>query len=568
MSNRKERFHPGVDQAQSQLRQGRMSRREFLRLATLLGVSLPAAQMLAACGTPATATSVPPTSVPATAVSAVKRGGTIRVGMQIKAIDHPARYEWIGQDSNITRLINEYLTETDGQNVTHPYLLEKWEASDDLKTWTLHLRQGIQWYKDGANIEELVADHVKWNFQQWLDPVTKSSILGLWTGFLTIANVEVKDKYTVVLHLDNPKLDVPESLFHYPAQILHPTFDGDITTGKNAGTGPHVLAEYKVGERAKTQRREGYWQNGVDGKPLTYFDAIEYIDLGDNQTAALAALQAGQVDNIYDPTVETFLALRNDAKIKVYSINTSDVRVLRFRTNLEPWNNNDVRLAVKKCQNRQKILDQAWFGEGLVGHDTHVSPVHPEWAPIDAPKYDPEGAKELLKKAGKEGLTFKLAAGTGWTDVVAYAENLKEDAKAAGITVEIDAMPNADYWNVWNDDKAPAGITPWAHRPLAVMVLPLAYIADTEGKPVAWNESQWVDQEFSDILLTAQGTLDIEARRALTKQLEEIQRDRGGIAIAWWRNLWEVWSPAFQEVTPHPSLYNLWREVWYDPDKA
>ncbi|MEK7324483.1 MAG: ABC transporter substrate-binding protein, partial [Chloroflexota bacterium] len=200
MTNRKDRVHPGVYEVQGQLKQGRMSRREFLRLATLLGVSLPAAQVLAACGTPATPTAAPATTAP---TSAVKRGGTLRYGNQIKAIDHPARYEWIGPDANITRFVNEYLTETDDQNITHPYLVEKWDASDDLKTWTLHLRQGIQWFKDGKDLEEFVGDHVKFNFEQWLNPDTKSSIAGLWSGFLTTANIEVADKYTVVLHLDN-----------------------------------------------------------------------------------------------------------------------------------------------------------------------------------------------------------------------------------------------------------------------------------------------------------------------------------------------------------------------------
>jgi peptide/nickel transport system substrate-binding protein len=572
----KKHLHPGIYEAQDRLRQGRMSRREFLRIATLLGASVPTAYVLAACGAPATPTTAAtqavagataaPTIAPTAAAAAIKRGGTIRVGTQVKAIDHPARYSWIGFDANITRMVNEYLTETDNQNVTHPYLLESWEASDDLKTWTLKLRQGIQWFKDGKDFEEFVGDHVKFNFDQWLNPDTGSSITGLWTGFLTIDNVEVKDKYTVLLHLDNPKLDVPESLFHYPAQILHPSFDGDISSGKNAGTGPMTLAEFKVGERAKTVRREGYWQKGADGKPLPYVDAIEHIDLGNDQTAAVSALQAGQIDNIYDPRVDTFLALRNDSKIKVYPIGSSQVRVLRFRVDLDPWKNNDVRLAVKKVQNRQKILDQAYFGEGLLGHDTHASPVHPEWAPIDVPAYDPDGAKALLTKAGQEGLSFKISVGTGWTDIVAYIENLAEDAKAAGINIELDTMPNNAYWDLWTE--TPVGVTPWTHRPLAVMVLPLAYIAGPDGKPVAWNESRWVDEEFTKLLLQAQGTLDVEARRAIMEKLEVIQRDRGSIGIAWWQNVWEVWNPAFQGVQPHPTAYNLWRDVWYDPDKA
>lgn len=577
MTQDKQRIHPGVYEAQEQLAQGRVSRREFLRLATILGVSLPMAQYLAACASPTTATQAP-TSAPAATVPAataaptaipasVTRGGTLRVANNIKAIDHPARFSWIGPDANVTRFTWEYLTETDNTNITHPYMLDKWEASDDLKTWTLHLHQGIMWQKDGKDLEEFVGDHVLFNFKEWLNPDTKSSILGLWTGFLTAANVEVKDKYTVVLHLDAPKLDVPESLFHYPAQIIHPSFDGDLSSLKNAFTGPMALTEFKAGERAKAVARKGYWQNGLDGQPLPYLDAIEFIDLGGDQTAALAALQAGQVDSIYDPRVETFQAAKADSKLTTYSVGSSTVRVMRFRVNLAPWDNNDVRSAVKKLQNRQKILDQAYFSEGLLAHDTHVSPVHPEWAPIDVPAYDPDGAKELLKKANMENLSFKIAVGTEWTDVVAYAENLQEDAKAAGVDIQLDAMPINDYWNVWADDKAPVGVTPWVHRPLAVMVLPLAYIADDSGKPVAWNESNWVDKEFSTILKQAQGTLDLEKRRALTKQLEEIQRDRGSIAIAWWQNIWEVFNPAFQGVSAHPTQYNLWRNVWYDPTK-
>jgi peptide/nickel transport system substrate-binding protein len=557
------RIHPYIPEAQEQLRQGRISRRDFLRLATLLGVSLPVAQFLAACS-PAAA----PAATSAPASGAIKRGGILRVGNEVKAIDHPARYSWVGPDANITRFVNEYLTETDNKNITHPYLLEKWAASDDLKTWTLSLRQGIMWFKGGKDLEEFVGDHIKFNFSQWLDPATKSSIAGLWTGFLTVANVEVKDKYTVILHLDNPKLDVPESLFHYPAQIIHPSFDGDISTGKNAGTGPMTLAEYQVGTRARTVKRPGYWQKGADGQPLPYLDEIQHIDLGGDPNPYVAALQSGQIDTWYNPTADAIQTLKKEPKVTVYSVGSSQVRVLRFRTNLDPWSNADVRQAVKMVQDRQKILTQAYFGEGLLAHDTHVSPVHPEWAPIDVPKFDPAGAKALLDKAGKAGLTFKIAVGSGWTDVVAYAENLANDAKQAGMNITLDSMPINSYWNVWNDDKAPVGITPWTHRPLAVMVLPLAYIAGPDGKPVPWNETNWVDKEFSDLLQKAQGTLDVEARRVIMKQLEVIQRDRGSIAIAWWQNSWDVFNPVFQNVSAHPTNYNLWREVWLDPSKA
>ncbi|GAB4431615.1 MAG: ABC transporter substrate-binding protein [Chloroflexi bacterium OHK40] len=567
MSRRPDRIHPYVPEMQEQLRQGRISRREFLRVATLLGVSVPMANILAACGAPAPAaapTSAPaapaPTAAPAAAT--VKRGGILRVGIQVPAVDHPARFSWVF-DSNEFRQVYEYLTETGADNITRPYLLESWEVNDTLDVWTLKLRQGITW----SNGDTFTSEDVLFNFREWLNPDTQSSILGLWEGFLTIENVKALDDYTVQLMLDAPKLDVPETLFHYPAQIMHRSFNGDLTTLTNPGTGPMKLDEFIVGERVKVSRRDGYWQNGVDGQPLPYLDGIEYIDLGNDQTAYVAALQAGQIDTIYDPTVDTFLALRNDDSLVVEPIATSQVRVLRMRVDLEPWTDVRVRNALKKVQNRQRILDQAYFGQGELGHDFHVSPVHPEYAPMDAPAYDPEGAKALLTEAGvTQPLDVAISVGTGWTDIVAYIETLAEDAKAGGFNITLDTMPNASYWEKWTE--TPVGVTPWTHRPLAVMVLPLAYIADKDGNPVPWNESRWVDPEFDTLLKQAQGTLDIEARRAIMKDLQRIQQERGSIAIAWWQSVWNIYHPRFQNLYAHPTHYQIWREVWLDPDKA
>lgn len=580
MAKRTDRLHPAVPEIQEQLRQGRISRREFLRLVTLLGVSASSAYVLAACGgspqqpgsaapTAAPAAAAPTaaagaaaaTAAPAAAVGGIKRGGVLRVGIQVPAVDHPARFSWVF-DSNEFRQVYEYLTETGADNITRPYLLDSWEVNDGLDVWTLKLRQGIKW----SNGDDFTSEDVLFNFAEWLKPETKSSILGLWEGFLKIENVKATDKYTVQLQLDGAKLDVPETLFHYPAQIMHRSFNGDLTTLKNPGTGPMKLDEFKVGERVKVSKRDGYWQNGADGSPLPYLDGIEYIDLGNDQTAYVAALQAGQIDTIYDPTVDTFLALRDNKKYTVEPIATSQVRVLRMRVDLDPWKDNKVRQALKLSQNRQSILEKAYFGQGVLGHDMHVSPVHPDYSPVDPPKYDPEAAKKLLEEAGvKTPLDVAISVGTGWTDIVAYIETLKEDAKASGFNITLDTMPNNSYWDKWTE--TPVGVTPWTHRPLAVMVLPLAYIADKDGKPVPWNESRWVDEEFSTLLKKAQGTLDLEARKAIMKDIERIQMERGSIAVSWWQSVWNIYNPGFQNLNAHPTHYHIWREVWLDPDK-
>ena len=547
------KMHPYVPEANELLRQGRISRREFLRLATLLGTSYATAQVLAACG----ATPTPAPVAPAT-TGGIKRGGTIRAHMQLIKLDHPARYSWIF-DSNVTRHTNEYLTETARDNITHPLLLEKWEASEDLKTWTLTLRSGIKF----NNGDALTTDHVIFTMNQWLDPEVGSSILGLMS-YLQPTGIEQVDDLVLRLHLDSPQIAVPEHLFHYPAQILHSSFEGDLSTNP-IGTGPYTLTEYVEGERAVLKRRADYWMPGADGQSLPYLDEINYVDLGSEQTAAIAAIQGGQIDTIYDAQATTFQALREDSSVQIVSVPTAQVRVLRFRVDLDPWKDNRVRQAFKAIFNRDKILQAAYFGEAAVGQDVHVAQIHPEYATLPTPPYDPDKAKALLADAGfPDGLDVTLTSSDEWSDVGVMSEVIKEDAAPGGFNVTINNVPQSSYWEQWTE--VDLGITPWTHRPLGTMVLSLAYIADSEGVPVPWNESRWVDDEFSTLLREAEGTLDVEARRAIMAKLEAIQQDRGSVGITYWQNSWMIANPKFQGLTGHPTDYHLWNDVWYDPE--
>ncbi|MGQ9787219.1 MAG: ABC transporter substrate-binding protein [Anaerolineae bacterium] len=553
------KLHPAVPYLQEQLRKGKISRREFIRYAVLLGTSFAAASTLAAVPQPEadvlSTISVKP--APRKAVTPV-RGGTLKIASRVHKVTHPAQFSWVAP-SNQLRQVAEYLTQTDENNITHPLLLEKWEASEDLKTWTLYLRKGIK----HNNGDEFNADDVVFTFGQWLNEDVGSSMLGLMS-YLKPENVEKVDDYTVRLHLDRPEIAVPEHLFHYPALVLnHRTFEGDFLKAPH-GTGPYTLVEYSEGGRVLLKRREDYWQKGEDGKPLPYLDAMEWIDMGEDFTAWMAAIRAGEVD-VLDMGdlggIDAYLGLKDAPDITLLQAATAQVRVLRMRVDMEPWSDNNVRMALKLCQNREKIMNLAYFGQGLLGADFHVYPKHPEYCEKPIPKYDPERAKQLLAEAGyPDGLEVNLAVGTGWPDVVSYAEVLKEDAAAAGFKININTMPNAQYWEKWTE--VDLGITPWTHRPLGTMVLNLGYTADADGNPVPWNETRWVDDEFNQLLIQANGTLDVEERRKIFCQLEQIMMDRGPIGIAWWQNIHIPFRKIVHGVPPHPTAYALFNQVW------
>ncbi|MCG8355151.1 MAG: twin-arginine translocation signal domain-containing protein, partial [Kiloniellales bacterium] len=121
------RIHPYIPELADELRRENITRRDFLYTATMLGLSSGAAYALAGkiTGQP---------FAPA-AKAAEGKGGSLRVATRVQEISDPSTFDFIPR-SNVTRQFVEYLTITGADNITRPYLAERWEASDDLKTWT------------------------------------------------------------------------------------------------------------------------------------------------------------------------------------------------------------------------------------------------------------------------------------------------------------------------------------------------------------------------------------------------------------------------------------------------
>lgn len=540
------RLHPAIFDARESVRSGGLSRREFLRFAVLLGAPVALAKSLVGCGPAGEET-----AQTAATAGMPRRGGTMRIGSAVQRVDHPARLSW-AESANQLRQVAEYLTETGPDNLTRPWLLDRWEASDDVKTWTLHLRRGVRFH----NGDELQADDVIFTFNEWLNPDVGSSMLGL-LSYLAPSNIEKLDAYTIRLHLSEPQIAVPEHLFHYPALILHRDFEGDFIRQPN-GTGPFTLAEYAETERVVLRRQDAYWKEGADGDPLPYLDELIYVDL--EPDARVAAMQSGQIDTLYEPRPADWQALRNVPGLTVRGVQTAQTFVVRMRVDVPPWDDVRVRQALKLCQDRERILQLAYFGEGDEGLDAHAAPVHPAFCEQPIPNYDPARAKALLAEAGyPDGLQVTLTTKNDMAEPE-IAQALKEMAAPAGFRIDLEIVEPSNYWERWTD--VDLGITAWTHRPLATMVMALAYVADADGKPAPWNETRWVDAEFTDLLRMAERTLDVEARRETMCELERVMQERGPVGIPFWKRVWNITRSEFRNVEAHPTSYDLLYDVW------
>ena len=545
--------HPLVPTLKRQLVERQIERREFLRYATLLGMAAPTAYAFVAKVTGEKLIA------PAEAQGVLPRGGTLRLAMRCQDLKSPHTYSWV-ESSNSARQVLDYLTVTGVDNITRPSLVEKWEPSPDLKTWTLRLRKTVKWH----NGRQFTADDVVWNLKRVLDPKTGSSVLGLMKGFL-LEDVETGEKddkgnpkkssrlwdanaiqkvddFTVRLNGKSAQLAVPEQLFHYPLLILDPAESGEFKVGSN-GTGAFTLTANEVGRKQVLKaRKEGYWGGGP------YLDQLEFIDLGDDPAAAVTALASKQVDGLYGADIVQLEALQKIPHVQMYQVATAYTATARMQP-VKPFDDKRVRQAMRYAIDSNAVLQIAHRGLGQPGEHHHVSSVHPEYARLAPLSRDVAKAKKLLAEAGyPNGIDVEIICRPqpGWE--LLAVQTMVEQWKEAGIRVKINVMPSTQYWEVWT--KVPFGFTTWAHRPLGIMSLALAY---RSGGP--WNESKYSNPEFDRLLSQAEGTLDVASRREIMSRLEAILQDDGPIIQPVWRSIFTFHDKRVQGFRPHPTLY-------------
>ena len=545
--------HPLVPTLKRQLVERQIERREFLRYATLLGVAAPTAYAFVAKVTGEKLIA------PAEAQGALPKGGTLRLAMRCQDLKSPHTYSWI-ESSNSARQVLDYLTVTGVDNITRPSLVEKWEPSPDLKTWTLRLRKTVKWHSG----RQFTADDVVWNLKRVLDPKTGSSVVGLMKGFL-LEDVETGEKddkgnpkkssrlwdagaiqkvddFTVRLNGKSAQLAVPEQLFHYPLLILDPAENGEFKVGSN-GTGAFTLTANEVGRKQVLKaRKEGYWGGGP------HLDQIEFIDLGDDPAASVSALASKQVDGLYGTDIVQLEALQKIPHVQMYQVPTAYTATARMQP-VKPFDDKRVRQAMRYAIDSNAVLQIAHRGLGQPGEHHHVSAVHPEYAKLAPLSRDVAKAKKLLAEAGyPNGIDVEIICRPQPAWELLAVQTMVEQWKEAGIRVKINVMPSTQYWEVWT--KVPFGFTTWAHRPLGIMSLALAY---RSGGP--WNESKYSNPEFDRLLNQAEGTLDVAARRETMARLEAILQDDGPIVQPVWRAIFTFLDKRVQGFRLHPSLY-------------
>jgi peptide/nickel transport system substrate-binding protein len=488
--------------AQRAVTRGKLSRRDFIQFAVASGMTLSAAGTLFSVAARAEA----------------KPGGHFRAGLghgnTTDTFDpatwaHGMNFGWGRSLSGAT------LTRTDQKGNVTPYLAESMEPSDGAKKWIFKLRKGVTFH----NGKTVTADDVVATFNYHNGPDSKSAGKA-YLGAVT--SIKADGPETVIFELSGADADFPYGLAQYQFPILSAT-DGKVDLS-GLGAGPYVLDGFEPGVKVHFKKNPNAFAPGN-------FDEVTQLAILD-PAARTNAYLAGEIDYMDKADLKTIDMLKSAPDTEIYNVAGYQHYTAPMLTDQAPFDKLEVRQALKWAVNRQELVDKVLFGYGQVGNDSPIAPTMKyAVSPAPAYTYDPEKAKSLLKKAGLEGLKVDLsAADAAFSGSVDAALLMAEQAKAAGIEINVIREPNDGYWdNVWL--KKAWSHCYWGGRPTADTMMTVSL-----AEKAAWNDTHWKNARFNEILPIARAETDDAKRAALYAEAQQLVHDDGGQMVLMFSN--------------------------------
>ncbi|VXB61884.1 Peptide ABC transporter substrate-binding protein [Burkholderia sp. 8Y] len=516
---------------------GRLTRRELLRHASVLGFALSAGGLF---GMPA-----------ARAQGAAKPGGTIRVAHMTPA---GAVDPLTVTDAAGLVLINqtgEFLIDDDSETLTlRPALALSWSSNATGDVWTFKLRPNVKFH-DG---QPMTAKDVAATFNRLADPGAGSAALSVLKGVLSKNSAKAVDDHTVEFHLDAPNGNFPYyvSSDNYNGVILPANFSGPYEKSF-MGTGALKLEKYTPKVGASFVRNPDYW--GDKSLP----DRVQFSFYADQQ-AQLLAMQGRQADVMGDFTVQGGVSMLTNPQFKVLGAKSSSHRQIHMRCDMGAFKDKRVRQALALAINREVIVKGLFRGRAVVGNDSPFAPVFPS-SDLTVPQrhLDIAKAKQLMSEAGV-GNGFDITLTTEkYMEIPDLAVVVQNAAKAVGIRITLKVESQDLYYGSGTFGKSdwldsPLGITDYGHRGV-----PNVFLNAPLTSSGTWNAAHFKNAEYDKLVSQFVAALDVASQKKLSGQIQRLLLDETPVVIPYFYDQLIVTRANVSGVR-----FNAISQMWFD----
>jgi peptide/nickel transport system substrate-binding protein len=537
---------------------GRVSRREFIRRATVVGVSIPVIDaILTACGSSPSSTTSASTSGSPSATAAGKAGATINAGIIVPTAEiNPLT---VADQGGLDMLAQtgEYLTFSDQSLNLHPVLATSWKSNAAADVWTFKIRPGVKF----SNGHPLTAADVVYTYQLQTNPKSGGNALSAFGGVLLPSGVVKVDDYTVEFHLAAPNGNFPylTSSDNYNMIILPSGYDPAKWQSTFIGTGPFILKSYTAKVGASFTANPSYW--GTKALP-----AATQFTFYDTQTPGILALTAGSIDVLGQFSVsggEQLLA----GGYNVIKLKSSAHRELSMRCDQAPFTDPRVRRAIALTLDRPAIVTALFKGYADLGNDSPFAPVFPSTNTSVAQRAaNVSEAKSLLAAAGHgSGFSAQLIT-EDLLEIPDFAQIVAQAAAPLGVKINLKVESSSAYYGQasfgdsdWLD--AEMSLVDYGHRsvPNVFMTAPLETTNAKTGTG-SWNAAHFANAQYDKLAAQYIAAIDLSTQRSIAGQIETLLLDQTPIIYAYFYNYLTATASSVSGVYPtaigHLFLYN------------
>lgn len=489
------------------LERGAISRREFLRYGSVLGLSAPIlGGITGAMGygfTPSLARAGTP-------------GGTLRYGQIVPAgAVNPVTIA-DGGGLTVMSQFGETLVLSAPDLSAQPLLAESWSPNADGTVWTFKLRQNVKFH----NGQTMTADDVVATFDRLADPEMGSNALSVFSGLLSKGGTRKVDDHTVEFHLDvaNGNFPYAVSTDNYNSIIIPAEFPEDYEATM-IGTGPFKLEKFTPKVGASFVRNPDYW----GALPLP--DRVE-VKFYDDYQPQILALHGGEIDIIQQLPVLQAVAILSDPNFAVISTPSSAHQQVHMRTDMDPFKDKRVRQAIALCLDRPKLVDGLMRGRAQIGNDSPFMAAYPSTDPsVPQRQMDIAKAKELMAAAGMAAGFQTTLTTEKYLEIPDYAVLIQNAVKEIGIDLQLNIMDQGAYYGDAVPGKSPwldsdMGITDYGHRGV-----PNVFLQAPLMSTGTWNSAHFNNAEYDMLVNSYIASLDLESQRATAGKIQTLLLD-------------------------------------------
>jgi len=438
----------------------------------------------------------------------------------------------------------EKLTEIGPNGELLPQLAKSWSADPEAKAWTFELEPGVKFH-DG---KPLTAADVAYSFRRVANEATASPGAVFAKNIAEIVT-DGDDKVRVTLHSPDSEFPIVASI-RYFAVVQDGTED---FTSSAVGTGPWKLSSFEPGISAVYVRNDDYRLEG-----LPHIAEIDSFGISD-ESARLNALLSGAADIIQGVNAKAVETVRATGSAEVLISQPGATATFPMRTDRAPFDNPNVRKALKLAFDRELFVKLAFDGIGVAGCDHPIPPGDPYYATeLAVPTADKEEVIRLLTEAGHADTEFELHTSDSNYGGANAAVVLAELMGRNGVKVKVTRHPGDSYWStIWMN--VPWCASSWTVRPSAISRIESGYVT---GAPQ--NEAFWSTPEVDQLVVEAKSELDTDKRRAILAKAQKLIAENGGTIVGAFVPWIDGYSTKVTGLEAHPILFGgsgLWGRV-------